>query len=60
MNRDFVHIQLATHGVELGRIDQLIAEAERLLANLVHYKHRGNHETEDVVTVALTLAGWVR
>ncbi len=55
MNRDYVHMQLVTRGVELGRIDQLITEAVHLLGNLVHYKHRGRHEDEDIVMAAFAL-----
>lgn len=37
------------------QIDWLIDDAVRMLGNLVHYKHNGSHEDEDVAAAVLVI-----
>lgn len=39
----------------IPQIDRLIDDAVRMLGNLVHYRHRGSHEDNDVVTAVLVI-----
>jgi hypothetical protein len=58
INRNFIikAIQDVRTDLPLVEVNKLVEDAQRVLGNLVHYKHGGTHEDSDIATLALTLA----